>query len=224
MIHQIDKKGLFITFEGGEGVGKSTQISKLREALENLGYDVIQTREPGGCPEAEQIRDLILKSEQYHFDPLSETLLLYAARYEHVKKKIQPALDVGKIVLCDRFADSTLVYQGYAGGLSLSLLETLYTLIIGDLKPDLTFVLDLPVALSSERTQSRGLPQDRFESKEQNFHVSLRQGFLDLAKRYPERMIVIDAFGAVEEVFQRIVIALKERQGIDLTILNRVNV
>ncbi|MDP3532407.1 MAG: dTMP kinase [Alphaproteobacteria bacterium] len=144
MGHQkIDKKGLFITFEGGEGAGKSTQITKLRVPFEQKGYEVIRTREPGGCPEAEQIRDLILQSEQHHFDPLSETLLLYAARYEHVKKKIQPALNAGKIVLCDRFADSTLVYQGYAGGLSLSLLEKLYTLIIGDLKPDLTFVLDL---------------------------------------------------------------------------------
>ena len=213
MSHQIDKKGLFITFEGGEGAGKSTQITKLREAFEQKGYEVIQTREPGGCPEAEQIRDLILQSEQHHFDPLSETLLLYAARYEHVKKKIQPALDAGKIVLCDRFADSTLVYQGYAGGLSLSLLETLYTLIIGDLKPDLTFVLDLPIELSSERTQSRGLPQDRFESKEQDFHASLRHGFLDLAKKYPERMIVIDASGTIENVFQQILEGLKEKKG-----------
>ena len=205
MGHQkIDKKGLFITFEGGEGAGKSTQIVKLREALENLGFDVVQTREPGGCPEAEQIRDLILGSAQHHFDPLSETLLLYAARYEHVKKKIQPALDAGKIVLCDRFADSTLVYQGYAGGLSLSLLETLYALIIGDLKPDLTFVLDLSIEISSERTQSRGLPQDRFESKDIDFHRRLRKGFLELAQQHPERMVVIDASRTIEEIFQQI--------------------
>lgn len=214
MIEKLSQKGLFITFEGGEGAGKSTQIIKLREAFEQKGYSVIQTREPGGCPEAEQIRDLILQSEQHHFDPLSETLLLYAARYEHVKKKIQPALDTGKIVLCDRFADSTLVYQGYAGGLSLSLLNNLYTMIIGDLKPDLTFVLDLPIEVSSERMQSRGLPQDRFESKEQDFHACLRQGFLDLAQKNPERMIVIDASGTIEDVFQQILNTLKERQGI----------
>jgi dTMP kinase len=205
MGHQkIDKKGLFITFEGREGAGKSTQITKLRVAFEQKGYDVIQTREPGGCPEAEQIRDLILRSAQHHFDPLSETLLLYAARYEHVKKKIQPALDAGKIVLCDRFADSTLVYQGYAGGFSLSLLEKLYTLIIGNLKPDLTFVLDLSIEISSERTQSRGLPQDRFESKDIDFHRRLRKGFLELAQQHPERMVVIDASRTIEEIFQQI--------------------
>lgn len=197
-------KGIFITFEGGEGAGKSTQIVKLREALENLNFNVIQTREPGGCSEAEQIRDLILKSNQHHFDPLSETLLLYAARYEHIKKTIQPALDAGKIVLCDRFTDSTFVYQGYAGGLSLNFLKSLHQLVLNDMQPDLTFVLDLPNDLSFKRTQSRGLPQDRFESKDIDFHTRLRKGFLELAQQHPERMTIIDASGTIEEVFQQI--------------------
>lgn len=212
----MKKTGYFITLEGGEGVGKSTQSRLLSERFRTQGFEVIETREPGGTLEAEKIRDLVLKTQGVNWDPLSEALMMVAARHEHCRKKIYPALEAGHVVICDRFSDSTLAYQGYAGGLNLQFLEKLLTLVIGAFKPDLTLLFDMPIEASFVRVKRRGRAADHFEGKAQDFHAKLREGFLDLAKKEPERIAIIDASASIEVVADEVKKTVATKLGVGL--------
>jgi dTMP kinase len=192
-------RGRFITFEGGEGTGKSTQCRRLADWLRGEGVSVVTTREPGGTPAAEAIRALLLDGDSDHLDAMSEALLHFAARREHVRTVITPALAEGSWVLCDRFSDSTMAYQGLGMGLGRPVVESLHRLAVGALMPDLTLVLDLAVSKSLPRARSQG-GDDRYESRDTAFHEALRQAFLDIAAREPERCVVIDASGDEEAV------------------------
>lgn len=200
------KQGFFITFEGGEGVGKSTQVNQLFHYLEAKKIPVIKTREPGGCLEAEHIRNFILDHKNScQFEAMTEALIMLAARVEHVSKTIKPALDQGKIVLCDRYMDSTFVYQGIAGGVSLNILQQLQNIIIGQPRPNLTFLFDMEVEDSLQRVQKRGEKEDRFERKDSCFHKKLREGFLELAQKEPNRFVILDAKKNVQDLFLLII-------------------
>jgi len=192
--------GRFITFEGGEGAGKSTQIHLLAEALRKTGLPVVTTREPGGAPGAEEIRTLLLTGEIGRWSPMSELLLFAAARHEHVTHRIAPALARRDCVLCDRFADSTMAYQGYGHRLGREVCEAAHKLAVGDFQPDLTLILDLPVEEGLKRAATRRDSDTRYERMGLEFHRRLRDGFLDIARRAPERCRVIDARGTVAEV------------------------
>ena len=185
----------FITFEGGEGAGKSTQVRRLAAALEARGIAHIVTREPGGSPGAEEIRKLLVEGEPGRWSALTETLLLFAARADHIERTIKPALEAGQWVICDRFTDSTYVYQGVARGLARETIRRIEAIAACDFKPDLTLVLDLPIEEGLKRARDRGQHEDRFEKFDIKFHDKLRQAFLELAKRTPERCVVIDAGG-----------------------------
>lgn len=198
------QRGRFITFEGGEGAGKTTQARLLVERLRAAGLDVIQTREPGGSPGAEEIRNIAVSGEADRWSPRTETLLMYAARSDHLERTIRPALAAGSWIVCDRFADSSRVYQGAGGGVSESLIEALDAAVVDGDQPDLTLVFDLPVDVGLERAFGRGLFETRFESKGVAFHQKLRDGFLDVAERHPDRCVVIDATGEVGEVSERL--------------------
>lgn len=203
--------GRFITFEGGEGSGKSTQARLLLEALRAKGVDVLATREPGGSPFAEQVRKLILHPSIAAHEPLSEALLFYAARADHLHKTIRPALGVGRWVVCDRFSDSTRVYQCDAGGLPLEAFKTLEQLVVGLTFPDLTFILDLPAAAGLERAATRRLAEalsgqapDSYEKRDVEFHERLRAAYLAIAKAEPQRCVVIDAAAAPEAIASQV--------------------
>ncbi len=196
----MTKAGRFITFEGGEGAGKSTQLGLLAEALRGRGVDVLTTREPGGAPGAEQIRRLLVEGAVERWDPLTEALLHYAARREHLVRSVWPALAEGRWVVSDRFADSTLAYQGYGHGLPEAALQRLYDVTVGSFAPDLTIILDLPVQDGLARAAGRGGVEDRYERMGHDFHHRLRQGFLAIAAAHPERCVVISALGTVDEV------------------------
>lgn len=187
------KPGHFISFEGGDGAGKSTQVKTLANALKKRGITVVVTREPGGSPGAEDIRTLLVNGKPGRWDPLSETLLLFAARHDHIEQTIKPALSEGKWVICDRFTDSTYAYQGAGGGLNRETIRRIESVSIGDFKPELTLLLDVPVEVGLGRTQSRGGKEDRYENFKTDFHENLRQGYLELSKRGRERYAVIDA-------------------------------
>ena len=185
-------RGQFITIEGGEGAGKSTQLRHLAASLRERGIDCLLTREPGGTAGAEAIRELIVQGPPERWRPLAELYLFLAAREDHLHRAILPALDRGAWVLCDRFANSTRVYQGCAGGLGLELVDALQAPLLGSHRPDLTLVLDLPVELGMARCAARGA-MSRFEAKGRDYHERIRAGFLQLASREPERFAVIDA-------------------------------
>jgi dTMP kinase len=185
-------RGAFISFEGGEGAGKSTQIRRLADRLQASGFDVVLTREPGGSPGAETIRDLLVNGEADRWSSITETLLMYAARRDHLERVIRPALDRGAIVLCDRFADSTRAYQGAGGDAPASLIAALEDHVLAGSIPDLTLIFDIPASIGLDRAASRG-GAARFESKGLDFHERLRAGFLAIAQREPERCAVIDA-------------------------------
>jgi dTMP kinase len=193
-------RGLFITLEGPEGSGKSTQIRHLATVLKKAGYSVLQTREPGGTGIAEAIRDILLRSSSHeHITALSEALLILAARSQHVQHLIGPALDAGSIVLCDRFSDSTLAYQGFARGLNLSWLKQANRLATGGLAPDLTLLLDVPVSIGLTRRRHDRTSQNRLDRESLQFHRLVRRGFLALAKQSP-RTKIIDASRPAEEI------------------------
>ena len=183
----------FITLEGGEGAGKSTQARKLAAALKKRGLASITTREPGGSPGAEEIRNLIVHGETGRWDTLTETMLIFAARADHVARTIKPALASGKWVICDRFTDSTFAYQGAGRGLARETIRRLETIVLDDFRPDLTLILDIPVETGLSRTKSRGKGATRFENFDIAFHERLRQAFLAIARRSRERCVVIDA-------------------------------
>lgn len=201
-------RGRFITFEGGEGGGKTTQIRLLADWLKSSGNEVVQTREPGGTEGAERIRELLVTGASDRWDAVCETALFLTARRQHVEQLIKPALARGAIVLCDRFADSTMVYQGIGKGLGFDYLATLGRLIVGDIQPDLTLLLDIDPKIGLMRAGSRKSQETRFESHDLAFHQSIRDGFLALAKANSQRIRVIDASQAEAEVHQRIVALL----------------
>ena len=197
-------KGIFISVEGGEGGGKTSQIRMLGEKLTSMGHVPLLTREPGGTPGAEAIRKLLVESSNGHWDGLTEALLHTAARREHLVNAVWPALDAGKIVISDRFADSTLAYQGYAHGVDKSVLATLYSLAAGDFKPRLTVILDLPVEVGLARAAGRGGKESRYESLGCQFHERVRQGFCEIAAADPGRFKLIDATQDMDTIHQAI--------------------
>jgi dTMP kinase len=199
-------QGKFITFEGGEGTGKSTHAAMLARHLESLGLGVLLTREPGGSPGAEVIRHVLLSGAAKPFGPEAEAMLFAAARDDHLNCTILPALSAGKWVVCDRFVDSTRVYQGVLGKLDRRFIKALERVSVGTLSPDLTFVLDVPVAVGQERTAKRraGGSPDRFEAEKTDFHDTLRQAYLTLAASEPERCVIVDASAAKDDVAKRI--------------------
>ena len=204
-------KGVFITFEGGEGVGKSTQLQLLEIFLIKSAIDVIITREPGGVPSAESIRELLVNGKTDKWKPLTETLLHFAARHEHISKLIQPALDAGQWVLCDRFTDSTTAYQGFAQKIDLDVISNLRKLSVGNLEPHLTIILDLPVEFGLERTKARGTGGTRYERMGIDFHQRLRDGFLKIAENNPERCVIVDANQPIEIISKSIIGLVEER-------------
>ncbi|MDY0028493.1 MAG: dTMP kinase [Pseudobdellovibrionaceae bacterium] len=204
--------GRFITLEGGEGAGKTTQTRLLKSYFEERDFDVVVTREPGGVPEAEKIRSLLVQRDGGNWTPMAECLLFFAARQMHVETLIKPSLADGKVVICDRFTDSTVAYQGYGHGFDLNLIRQVEALTLGGFKPDVTFLLDLPVrdgigrslkhnsgAVGAENTE------DRFERLDLSFHERLRDGFLSIAKEDPDRVKVIDAMQSADTVFQNMI-------------------
>ena len=202
--------GRFITLEGGEGAGKSTQIQVVKDYLEARGIDVVVTREPGGTPVGQEIRNLLVSGDKDKWSPLSETLLILADRAAHLERVIRPALADGKYVVCDRFFDSTRAYQGIAGGLGLEIIHNLQQPVLGTTLPDVTLLLDIDPEKGLSRAQERG-GDLRFESKTLAYHQTLRQAFLDFAKQEPERMVVIDADRDIEAVSTDIITVLGER-------------
>jgi dTMP kinase len=205
--------GRFITLEGGEGAGKSTQAKKLAAALARLGIDALVTREPGGSPGAEDIRALLVEGAPGRWDALTETLLVYAARADHVARTIGPALLADKWVVCDRFSDSTFAYQGVGRGIDRETIRRIDSAVLDDFKPDFTLMLDLDAQTGLGRAKARG-GADRFERFGLDFHERLRQAFLDIARRHNERCVVIDASGDEEAVAAAILDAVRRRFGL----------
>lgn len=209
--------GIFITFEGGEGTGKSTQVSRLAAALRRHGHDVVVTREPGGSPLAEQVRALLLAPENADITPLAQALLFNAARSDHLARTIRPALARGAIVLCDRFMDSTRAYQGAAGGLDGITIDGLEALVVGATRPNLTIVLDLDPAVGLARADARRAPTartDGFEARQLAFHERLRRGFLGIATRDPARVTVVDASADEATIAATIAALVTSRLGL----------
>jgi dTMP kinase len=204
----------FITLEGGEGAGKSTQARRLATALRAAGLDIIETREPGGSPGAEEIRRLLTAGEPARWSPMAETLLHFAARADHVRRTIRPALAAGRWVCCDRFADSTMAYQGYGHGIDRDFIARLAVAVLGDLRPDLTLIFDLPVEQGLARAAARSGHEDRYEKMDRSFHEALRRGFLDIAGQDPQRCVVIDAGGDEAMTWQQVGAALRDRLGV----------
>jgi len=197
--HPTPQRGRFISVEGGEGAGKSTQIAVVAETLREQGVEVVLTREPGGTPLAEEIRSLLLHPRDECVSPGAELLLVFAARAQHVHRLITPALQRGAWVVCDRFTDATLAYQGAGRGMDRSLILGLRDLVLGPFGPDLTLLLDVPVAIGLERAGARGA-RDRFEREDREFHERVRRAYLQLAMEEPARIRRIDASSSVEAV------------------------
>lgn len=206
-----DTRGRFVTIEGGEGAGKSTQARRLQAMLEAHGHDVLLTREPGGTPGAEALRSLLLTSG-FEWTPLAETLLHFAARADHVAQVIRPALDAGRWVVCDRFSDSTMVYQGAGQGADIADIAALTAML--RMRPDLTLVLDVPVEVSMARMARRGIAPDRYERLGETFFARLRQGFIDVAEADPERCVLLAADGDADPVADAVWQAVRSRLGV----------
>lgn len=208
-------KGRFITLEGGEGTGKSTQIALLKDWLISQKIPCIVTREPGGSPGAEEIRQLLVTGEPDRWGPEAETLLMTAARSDHVTRTVKPALTSGNWVISDRFYDSSIAYQGVGRGLGVEHVVNLQTWALGSFTPDLTLILDMPVEAGLSRAKGREAvvdsPEDRFEKLDIEFHKNLRQAFLDIAQRNHERCQVIDAAGSIEQIHAAIVDVVKNK-------------
>ena len=201
-------RGKFITVEGTEGVGKSTNMAFVEDYLKQAGIDVVVTREPGGTPLSEKIRDMLLDARQVAISEDTELLMMFAARAQHLNELIIPALEKGQWVLCDRFTDASYAYQGGGRGIDESRIADLEQWVQGNLRPDLTLLLDMPIDEGLERAGKRSAP-DRFEQEKQDFFEKVRNCYLDRAKRYPERFRVVDARPAIEQVQQQITEALE---------------
>ncbi len=208
------KQNFFITFEGGEGTGKSTQARLLADFLEKKRASCLLTREPGGSPGAEEIRNLVVKGEVSRWDVMTEALLMFAARRDHLVHTIWPALNEGKTVICDRFADSTMAYQGFGyadNGLGQKTVEQLYQIVVGNFKPDLTIILDMPVEKGVDRALKRDVSINRYEKMGLDFHRNLRNAFLEIEKKEPLRCVVIDATGAIDQIHAQICDVVQKR-------------
>jgi len=203
--------GKFITLEGGEGAGKTTQAERLCETLEKAGIKTLLTREPGGTNGAEDIRDLVLSGSHEKWSSLTELLLIYAARHDHVEKLIKPALERGIWVISDRFADSSFAYQGYARGLGVEKVKALHALVLGDFHPDLTILFDIDPVLSKSRVEQRGGELSRFDKESLPFHNILRDAFLEIAVENQDRFFTVDAGRDRDFIQARIIEALKTR-------------
>lgn len=213
-------RGKFITFEGGEGGGKSTQVKRLIAALESAGIRAISTREPGGAPASEDIRELLVSGAVDRWTPMAEVLLNYAAREIHVAKTIAPALEQGIWVISDRFSDSTMAYQGYGGGIDRDRIAGIHKSVLDDFMPDLTLILDLPVeqglARAGKRLADDASNEDRFERMGRDFHNRLRDGFLAIAHDNPDRCRVINADVDVDAVFDAVTNAVNDAFGVSV--------
>jgi dTMP kinase len=215
MIRQMSRRGKFITFEGLDGTGKSTQMRKLAAVVRAAGHKVVETREPGGTPTGEKIRKVLLDSGTAGLAPLAEMALMFASRAQHIAEVIEPALAQGSIVVCDRFTDSTEAYQGSGRRLGSAAVRELHRVLCGNLQPDLTILLDSDVAASVHRarlrnrrdskTSSRGHDENRFEQETRAFFIRVHEGYLAIAKREPGRVVVVDARGTPGQTHQRIV-------------------
>ena len=202
-------RGQFITIEGGEGVGKSTQIAAVRDVIASAGYEVILTREPGGTPRAERIRELLLQPSDEAMPQVCELLLMFAARSTHIDNVIKPALQRGTWVVCDRFTDATYAYQGGGRHMSHDQIAILENMVQQDLRPDLTLLLDAPIELAMARARARNAQQgnaagDRFEQEQQAFFERVRSAYLQIAKQQPKRVRVVDAGQSLEQVTQAV--------------------
>ena len=204
-------RGRFITLEGGEGAGKTTQIRLLEEALTACGVPVVATREPGGSPGAEEIRRLLVSGEPGRWSGITEMLLHTAARRDHLERVVWPALAAGCWVLSDRFADSTLTYQGHGHGVPMAMLEAIHAQAIGNFTPDLTLILDLPVEEGLQRSRGHSQDEDRYEQMDIAFHCRIREGFQSLARRWPWRCVLIAANHPPEQVQTAILSAVTGR-------------
>jgi dTMP kinase len=207
----MQRRGHFITFEGGEGSGKSTQAKRLAERLKLRGHEVVLTREPGGSPGAEAIRHLLLKGIAKPLGPEAETFMFAAARDDHVSTLIRPALERGAWVISDRFIDSTRVYQGTLGNVDQRLIRALERLVVGETMPELTFILDLPPETGLARVAKRGEGADRFEAEQLEYHRLLREAYRDIAEQEPERCVVVDASPSADAIAVRIWMQVSER-------------
>lgn len=208
------RRSAFITLEGGEGAGKSTLAASLGVHLESAGLDVLRTREPGGSPGAEAIRQLVLFPETaLNWQPRTEALLMCAARVEHIARTLRPALAAGRLILCDRFADSTRAYQGVSGGLTEAELDALEAITVGDMRPHLTLLLDGPPETFLARRQSRGEMADRFELRDLDFHRAVRARFLAIASREPDRVVRLDATQPTAAILSAALGAIRDRLG-----------
>ena len=204
-------KSYFVTFEGGEGVGKSTQMQRLSAFLHQQDIQHIVTREPGGSPVAEEIRVLLVRGQENKIDSLTEYLLFSAARRDHLIHTIQPALNQNQWVICDRFFDSSWVYQGIAQGLDLEFMQQVYHKLAGDFEPHLTFVLSADPEKGLKRALARGHHENRFEQKDLAFHKKVHEGFIKIAESNPHRCVLIDATRNQNEVFADIQAAVEQR-------------
>lgn len=207
----------FITLEGGEGSGKSTQIKLLAKWLEDVGVDLLCTREPGGAPGAEQIREMVLTGDVDRWTPMTEVLLYTAARSDHVERVIVPALEAGRWVLCDRFYDSSIAYQGAGRGVGVQKVKDLQKLVLGDIKPDLTLILDLPIDVGLSRAVSRetdkAKKEDRFERMDKSLHEQSRAVFLDIAAEDPERCVIVNADQSIDYLQAELRAIIEKRFG-----------
>ena len=201
---------LFITFEGGDGSGKSTQVDLLKDHFDRLNLNIIKTREPGGTPSAEILRDILTKGEIDRWTPMSEALLMWAARYEHLVNVIEPALKSGKIVICDRFYDSTFAYQGVAHNLGIDKMIELKKIIIGEIEPDITFILDIDPRIGLKRTIKRSNLENRFENHDLKFHNEIRDAFIKIANENKHRCVIINASLNEKEINKIIISKINE--------------
>jgi len=203
--------GKLITFEGGEGAGKTTQAKMLAEALEGAGIETLMTREPGGTFGAEAIRDLVLEGTSDRWSGMTELLLMYAARLDHVEKLIKPALERGVWVISDRFSDSSMAYQGYARELGPEKVKALHEAVMDGFEPDLTILFDIDPILAQKRVETRGEDLSRFDAESITFHNTLRQAFLDIAEANADRIFTVDAAASRDGVQTRILFAVSQK-------------
>ncbi|MFG1300399.1 dTMP kinase [Xanthobacter sp. V3C-3] len=208
--------GLFITLEGGEGTGKSTQARRLAQWLRELGREVVETREPGGSPGAEAVRHVLLSGAAQPLGPAAEALLFAAARADHVDRLIRPALEAGSDVICDRFIDSTRVYQGAVGAVAPDLLDALEHMAAGATRPNLTLILDVPpdIGLARAAARGKGAVADRFEKEGADYHAAVREAFLARAAAAPERCVVVDATADADAVADAVTRIVADRLGL----------
>jgi dTMP kinase len=206
----VRSKGFFISFEGIDGSGKSTQTKLLKDQLEALGHDVVLTREPGGSPGAEEIRALVLQGDPDRWSARTEILLFTAARRDHLERTIQPALDAGKIVICDRFADSTRMYQGLSRGDLRGAVDQLHSLMIG-VEPDLTLLIDMDPVEGLSRALARNTDEERFEDFGESLQIAMRKGFLSLAQEFAARFAVVDGARSIDAVASDILAQTRRR-------------